>query len=118
MGRLARRPTAILAANDAMAMGALGGIVRSGLRCPEDIAVVGIGDPPYMAFAHPPITTVALPVEEAGARAARSILERIETPGVRPRTEVLPCRLVVRASCGAAGFATDPAMPRPLRREG
>ena len=118
MGRLARRPTAILAANDAMAMGALGGIVRSGLRCPEDIAVVGIGDPPYMAFAHPPITTVALPVEEAGAWAARSILERIETPGVRPRTEVLPCRLVVRASCGAAGFATDPAMPRPLRREG
>ena len=49
LSRLARRPTAILAANDAMAMGALRGILLSGLRCPQDVAVVGIGDPPFMA---------------------------------------------------------------------
>jgi DNA-binding LacI/PurR family transcriptional regulator len=116
--RLARRPTALLASNDTMAMGAIGGILRSRLRCPEDVAVVGIGDPPFMAFAHPPLTTVALPVEEAGGRAAESVLEQIENPGVRPRTEVLPCRLVVRASCGAASLATDRAMPRAINRGG
>jgi len=100
--RLPRRPTAILAANDTMAMGALRGIVRAGLRCPEDVAVVGIGDPPFMAFAHPPLTTVALPVEEAGIQAAESLLERIADLDSPARTEILPCRLIVRASCGAA----------------
>ena len=113
--RLARRPTAIVASNDTMAMGALRAILDSGLRCPEDVAVVGIGDPPFMAFAHPPLTTVALPVEEAGARAAECILEQVEDPDERPRTEVLPCRLVVRASCGAASHSTDCVVPRTGR---
>jgi DNA-binding LacI/PurR family transcriptional regulator len=114
--RLARRPTAIVASNDTMAMGALRGILDSDLRCPEDVAVVGIGDPPFMAFAHPPLTTVALPVEEAGARAAECILEQVEDPDERPRTEVLPCRLVVRASCGATTLSTDRVVPRTGRR--
>jgi DNA-binding LacI/PurR family transcriptional regulator len=105
--RLARRPTAIVASDDTMAMGALRGIRDSDLRCPEDVAVVGIGDPPFMAFAHPPLTTVALPVEEAGARAAECILEQVEDPDERPRTEILPCRLVVRASSGTARRPTD-----------
>ncbi len=99
--RLPRRPTAILAANDTMAMGALRGIVQAGLRCPEDVAVVGIGDPPFMAFANPPLTTVALPVEEAGARAAECILDQLRDPRAAPRTQVLPCRLLVRESSGA-----------------
>jgi LacI family transcriptional regulator len=90
-----------------MAMGVLRGILDSDLRCPEDVAVVGIGDPPFMAFAHPPLTTVALPVEEAGARAAECILEQVEDPNERPRTEILPCRLVVRASCGAESLPMD-----------
>jgi LacI family transcriptional regulator len=100
LGRLPQRPTAILAANDTMAMGALRGVVRAGLRCPEDVAVVGIGDPPFMAFAHPPLTTVALPVEEAGIRAAECILEQLRERRAAPRTEVLPCRLLVRESSG------------------
>jgi DNA-binding LacI/PurR family transcriptional regulator len=115
---LARRATAIVVSNDTMAMGALGGIFHSGLRCPEDVAVVGIGDPPFMAFAHPPLTTVALPVEEAGVRAAERILDRIEQPGVTPQTDVLPCRLVVRASCGAAGRTMVQAGVRAGRRRG
>jgi DNA-binding LacI/PurR family transcriptional regulator len=99
--KLSRRPTAILAANDAMAMGTLRGIVRAGLRCPEDVAVVGIGDPPFMAFAHPPLTTVALPVEEAGTRAAECVLDQIREGRAVLRTEILPCRLLVRESSGA-----------------
>jgi DNA-binding LacI/PurR family transcriptional regulator len=109
--RLRRPPTAILAANDTMAMGALRGIVRAGLRCPEDVAVVGIGDPPFMAFAHPPLTTVALPVEEAGTRAATCILDQLRDRRAAPRTEILPCRLLVRESSG-------PDQPLPAARPG
>lgn len=110
--RLPRRPTAILAANDTMAMGALRGIVRAGLRCPEDVAVAGIGDPPFMAFANPPLTTVALPVEEAGARAAECILDQLRDRRAAPRTEILPCRLMARESTGAGH------LPRAARPEG
>ena len=99
--RLPRPPTAILATNDTMAMGALRGIVRAGLRCPEDVAVVGIGDPPFMAFAHPPLTTVALPVEEAGTGAAECVLDQLREGRAAPRTEILPCRLLARESSGA-----------------
>ena len=116
--RLTKRPTAILVANDTMAMGALRAIVQAGLRCPEDVAVVGIGDPPFMAFANPPLTTVALPVEEAGIRAAECLLERIADPVSRLRSEILPCRLIVRASCGGAQTAAvaEPGRPAARRR--
>jgi DNA-binding LacI/PurR family transcriptional regulator len=84
-----------------MAMGALRGIQAAGLQCPDDVAVVGIGDPPFMAFAAPPLTTVALPVEEAGRRAAERLLERIRGGRTSARVEMLPCRLIVRESSGA-----------------
>ncbi len=110
--RLSPPPTAILAANDTMAMGALRGIQSAGRKCPDDVAVVGIGDPPFMAFAAPPLTTVALPVEEAGRRAAERILERIRGGQASPFSELLPCRLVVRESSGAP----VPGAARPARR--
>ncbi len=110
--QLSPAPSAIVAANDTMAMGTLRGIQQAGLRCPDDVAVVGIGDPPFMAFAAPPLTTVALPVEEAGRRAAERLLERIRGGQASAPAEVLPCRLIVRESCGA--LAERPA--RPARR--
>ena len=108
--RLSPPPTAIVAINDSMAMGALRGIQVAGLRCPEDVAVVGIGDPPFMAFAAPPLTTIALPVEEAGRRAAERLLEQIAGEHSCACSEVLPCRLVVRESSGA------PATPLRSRK--
>ena len=100
--QLSSPPTAILAANDTMAMGVLRGIQAAGLRCPNDVAVVGIGDPPFMAFATPPLTTVALPVEAAGRRAAERLLERIWGGATNSQAELLPCTLIVRESSGAA----------------
>jgi LacI family transcriptional regulator len=127
--RRARRPTAILAADDTMAMGALRAVAEAGVRCPQEMAVVGVGDPPFMAFAAPPLTTVALPVEEAGRRAAERLLERIRSAGGIGQAEVLPCRLTIRASCGAppqaiqsagrsrtTGIADDTARPERARR--
>lgn len=100
--QLSSPPTAILAANDTMAMGALRGIHAAGLWCPDDVAVVGIGDPPFMAFAAPPLMTVALPVEEAGRRAAKRLLDQIRGGETSSWTELLPCTLIVRESSGAA----------------
>jgi LacI family transcriptional regulator len=113
----ARRPTAILAADDTVAMGVLRGLMEAGLRCPDDVAVVGIGDPPFMAFAAPPLTTVALPIEEAGRRAATRLLGRIRGDAEGGQTEELPCRLIVRESCGAGGgLGTAGAQPQSAPR--
>ena len=100
--QLSSPPTAVLAANDTMAMGALHRIQAAGLRCPHDVAVVAIGDPPFMAFATPPLTTVALPVEEAGRRAAERLLELIRGGEASTPAELLPCTLIVRESTGSA----------------
>jgi len=94
------RPTGVFAPSDVMAVGALDAISERGLRCPEDISVVGYNDLPLSRFVAPPLTTVELPAEEVGAEAARMALETIADPGRRGRLVVLPARLVVRRSTG------------------
>lgn len=97
-----RRPTGVFAPSDVMAVGALDAISGHGLRCPEDISVVGYNDLPLSRFVAPPLTTVELPAEELGAEAARMALETIVDPGRRGRLVTLPARLIVRRSTGPA----------------
>jgi LacI family transcriptional regulator len=93
------RPTAILAANDLIAMGALSAIRAAGLRVPEDIAVVGFDDIQSAALVSPPLTTVSLFQEQIGRRAAEMLLERLDgTAPAGGRCEELPASLVVRES--------------------
>jgi LacI family transcriptional regulator len=115
--QLSSPPTAIVAANDTMAMGTLRGIYAEGLRCPEDVAVVGVGDPPFMAFAAPPLATVALPVEEAGRQGAERLLARIRGGEASRRAELLPCTLIVRQSSGAAVVGDTRAARRRHKAE-
>lgn len=99
--RLDPRPTAIVAANDAMAIGALSAVREAGLRIPEDVAVVGFDDVPIARYVHPPLTTVRVNISELGARAAETLLEALaEGDAHRPQHVVLPTALVVRGSCG------------------
>jgi LacI family transcriptional regulator len=99
--RLTPRPTAILAANDAMAIGALSAVREAGLRVPEDVAVVGFDDVPIARYVHPPLTTVRVNISALGARAAETLLESLVDGGPhQPRHVVLPTALVVRGSCG------------------
>ncbi|HEX2913268.1 MAG TPA: LacI family DNA-binding transcriptional regulator [Chloroflexia bacterium] len=96
------RPDALFVANDAMAMGALKALYEAGVGIPNDIAVVTVGDPPFAAFTIPALTTVALPVMEAGKQAARILLEKLKSPKPLPAQNVkLDCTLIVRESCGA-----------------
>ena len=96
-----RRPSAVLAANDAMAIGLLCAFREQGILVPEDIALVGFDDIPIARFVTPPLTTVRVPILELGSRATARLLRTFESSGRPPiRRETLPTTLVVRASCG------------------
>ncbi len=99
LGRTAL-PQAVACANDQMAIGAVRELQRAGVRVPADVAVTGFDDLYPSRIISPPLTTVSQPIHELGSRATRRLVARIASPGLAPRAEVLPTRLVVRASCG------------------
>ncbi|MFF7759910.1 LacI family DNA-binding transcriptional regulator [Streptomyces griseorubiginosus] len=91
-------PTAIFAASDQMALGAIEALRRRGLRVPEDMSLVGFDDLPEVRWSAPPLTTIRQPLSEMGKLAVRTILKltRKEPPD-SPRVE-LGTELVVRSS--------------------
>lgn len=96
---LPTRPSAIFAANDLLALGALTCLRQAGLRVPEDMALVGFDDIPFARLVDPPLTTIAQFPERLGSRAAELLLERLKGTGPpEGRHEVLPFELVVRQS--------------------
>ncbi len=97
---LAQRPTAIFAANDSMAIGALSALHESGLRVPQDIAVAGFDDIPLARYMNPPLSTVHVDISLLGERAATLLLSSL-LQGQRPRQQrQLSTTLVIRSSCG------------------
>lgn len=95
-----RRPTAILAMSDAMAIGAIGAIHDLGLSIPAEISVVGFDDVDLAASTDPPLTTVHQPVRGKGETAVRLLLSVIEGRNASPGHRRLETRLVVRSSTG------------------
>lgn len=95
--------TAAFVSNDQMALGALNALWERGLRCPEDVSLVGFDDQPLASFTAPPLTTVRQPLEHAGALAASRLLAEIrgEDPGT-PHA-LSPLTLVQRASVRRRG---------------
>jgi LacI family transcriptional regulator len=93
-----RRPTAVVAANDLIALGVIEAGEEAGLRCPEDFSVVGFNDMPFVDRFRPALTTVRIPEYEIGRRAARMLLARIDQPDARPETVLIAPELVVRDS--------------------
>lgn len=100
------RPTAVVASNNLMALGALQAINDLGFNCPGDISLTGVDDVPWGNVIKPRITTAAQPVEELAQVAASWILERISSRGgasLPPRTHVAIPRLVIGDSCARIG---------------
>lgn len=95
-------PTAIVAGNDLLALGVYHSLRLHGLRCPEDVSVVGFNDMPFAGDFQPPMTTVRTPHFALGAESARVLLDRIEQDGLPAIRVVLPVELIVRASTGPA----------------
>jgi DNA-binding LacI/PurR family transcriptional regulator len=104
------RPTAIVVANDMMALGAMNGFHARGLNVPRDISVVGFDDIAFAALSQPPLTTVFSPRQEIGQKAIEALMMTIEHPG-QPGTEIhLSTYLVPRESSG------PPRKPAPRQR--
>jgi len=90
-------------ANDPAAIGAMKAIWESGLRVPEDIAIVGAGDIALGDLLRVPLTTVGWSRDEQGKQAARLLLDRIgPEPSGNFRTVVIPPHLIVRRSSGGS----------------
>lgn len=96
------RPTAIFAANDLVALGVLAALRELGLRCPEDVSLVGFDDQELASFTNPALTTVAQPAYQMGARAAALLFERIRGENVPTQQIVMKATLKVRDSAAAA----------------
>jgi LacI family transcriptional regulator len=97
---LGQRPTAIFAANDSMAIGALSALRENGLRVPDDMAVAGFDDIPLARYMNPPLSTVHVDISQLGERAAALLLVSLQK-GNRSHEQLrLPTTLVIRASCG------------------
>ncbi|CAN5563120.1 LacI family DNA-binding transcriptional regulator [soil metagenome] len=92
------RPTAIFAANDPSAHGAIDAIHEVGLRVPDDVSVVGYDDTWYATITRPPLTTVRMRVEELGRRAADLLIARLTGAEIPDSHPVLPVSLTIRES--------------------
>jgi LacI family transcriptional regulator len=101
---IARRPAidAIFCGSDQIARGVIDSLREKGVAVPDDIAVVGFDNWDVIAAAtRPPITTIDMNLHELGRQAGLRLLTMVD--GARASgVERLPCRLVVRQSCGAA----------------
>lgn len=105
---LGQRPpiTAVMAANDMLALGCYQAIAEAGKTCPRDISVVGFNDMPFIDQLSPPLTSVRFPHRQVGVEAAELMLEQIADRGRPAKALLVPPELVVRGSSG----------PPPTRR--
>jgi LacI family transcriptional regulator len=92
------RLTAIVAANDRLAMGCYDTLAAEGLRCPEDVSIVGFNDMPFIDRLQPPLTSVRVPQREIGSVAADLLLAQLADRAAPAREMLLEPTLVVRAS--------------------
>lgn len=101
MLRILERPRVghlcVFAANDMMAIGAMMAVRERGLRCPEDVSILGFDGTPSGAFTTPGLTTIAKPGRAIGEHAVESLLDEIAGRSRHERL-YLPCKMVERGS--------------------
>ena len=90
--------TAIVSANDLLALGIYDALAEAELACPQDISVTGYNDMPFAARFHPPITTLSIQYEEMGVRASQLLLRKMRDPDAEVPSIRLEPFLVVRGS--------------------
>ena len=96
-------PTAVIAANDMIALGVVQQLQEQGLGVPDDVSVVGFNDFDFSSWVRPSLTTVRIPAAAMGRRAVEVLLAA--DGGAVPEAPVFPAELVVRESSGPAPAA-------------
>jgi DNA-binding LacI/PurR family transcriptional regulator len=92
-------PTAIMCSNDSMAIAALGKIIQEGLNVPDDISIIGFDDIAVASQIHPPLTTIAAPIEKIAELAVSILISQIQNREIENMHIALPAKLVKRGTC-------------------
>ena len=90
--------TAVAAGNDMLAVGCYQALDEAGLRCPDQVSVVGFNDMPFINMLRPPLTTVAFPHYQVGTEAAKLLIERLAGNEGMVKVLYLAPELIVRGS--------------------
>ena len=105
------RPDALFINNNLLCLGALLAIKDLGLRCPEDVGLVGFDDHPWAAVSDPPLTVVAQPSRELGEAAAEMLCALLDNQEYVAESVILDCELVLRQSCCIQHSANGAGVP-------
>ena len=101
---LRRPPTAIFAANDSTAIGAMSALREAGVSVPSSMAVAGFDDIPISRYLTPALSSVRVSINDLGARAMEQLVRAVEEQNRHERVhQTLPTSLVIRDSCGTHG---------------
>ena len=101
-------PTAVVVANDLMALGAMQQFKAAGLHIPQDISIVGFDDISFASLSEPPLTTVCSPRTEMGRRAFEALLPTIDDPHQMGVEIKVPTYLIKRGSTAKPRKVKDP----------
>lgn len=102
---LKKRPTAVFACNDLMALGAMRALREAGLAIPQDMSLIGFDDIALTSVVSPSLTTIAQPIQEIARLSLQLLIDRIHEKMTvnSPKKIVLPTTLVIRESCKQIG---------------
>jgi len=98
--KLRNRPTAVLAANDLSAIGALHAAVHQGLNVPGDLSIIGFDDIDFCQLTYPPLTTIRLSRKELAEKAFKALISATSGEPAQGRRYRLGTRLIIRGSAG------------------
>jgi DNA-binding LacI/PurR family transcriptional regulator len=111
LGRLLaqdREATAIFAANDEMALGAMRAMFEAGREVPRDVSIIGFDDVPFARYLTPPLTTVRQDFEEIGQRSVDMLLDAIRGVDDTHARAAITLELVVRGSSAPLSSVRSP----------
>jgi DNA-binding LacI/PurR family transcriptional regulator len=100
LARLGLDFTAILAAGDSLAIGAMRALKTAGISVPDQVSVIGMDGLPQGAFHNPPLSAIEMPMREIGAAAIDLVRDLRAGPPLPARRIEIACRLLIRGSCG------------------
>jgi DNA-binding LacI/PurR family transcriptional regulator len=98
--QLKKRPTAVLAANDLSAIGALHAAIHAGLSVPDDISIIGFDDIDFCQLTQPPLTTIRLSRKDLAEKAFNALVSVNSSESYRSRRYSVETNLIIRGSSG------------------